>query len=37
MIDDPPLLQVRRNFPRPKDSDLAALAGLQTGYITDAI
>ena len=37
MIDDPPLLQVRRNFQRPKDSDLAALAGLQTGYITDAM
>ena len=37
MIDDPPLLQVRRNFPRPAVSDLAALAGQQTGYITDAL
>lgn len=37
MIDDPPLLQVRRNFPRPQESELAALSGLQTGYITDAM
>ena len=37
MIEDPPLLQIRRNFQRPQDSDLAALAGLHTGYITDAM
>lgn len=37
MIENPPLLQIRRNFPRPDDRDLAALAGLQTGYITDAM
>lgn len=37
MIEDPPLLQIRRNFQRPQDSDLSALAGLQTGYITDAM
>jgi 4-hydroxy-4-methyl-2-oxoglutarate aldolase len=37
MIDDPPLLQIRRNFARPPASDLASFAGLQTGYITDAM
>jgi 4-hydroxy-4-methyl-2-oxoglutarate aldolase len=37
MIEDPPLLQIRRRFQRPADRDLAALAGLQTGYITDAM
>jgi 4-hydroxy-4-methyl-2-oxoglutarate aldolase len=37
MIEDPPLLQIRRNFRRPADRDLAALAGLQTGYVTDAM
>ncbi len=37
MIDDPPLLQVRRSFTRPDERDLAALAGQQTGYITDAM
>jgi 4-hydroxy-4-methyl-2-oxoglutarate aldolase len=37
MIEDPPLLQIRREFQRPVASDLAALAGLQTGYITDAM
>ena len=37
MIDDPPLLQIRRSFLRPEDRDLAQLSGLQTGYITDAM
>jgi 4-hydroxy-4-methyl-2-oxoglutarate aldolase len=37
MIDDPPLLQIRRNFPRPAAAELAAFAGLQTGYVTDAM
>jgi 4-hydroxy-4-methyl-2-oxoglutarate aldolase len=37
MIDDPPLLQVRRQFERPPRHELAALAGLQTGYIADAL
>jgi 4-hydroxy-4-methyl-2-oxoglutarate aldolase len=37
MIDDPPLLQIRRNFARPSAADLAAFASLQTGYITDAM
>ena len=37
MIEDPPLLQIRRNFRRPKKSELAAFEGLQTGYIADAL
>jgi 4-hydroxy-4-methyl-2-oxoglutarate aldolase len=37
MIGDPPLLQVRRHFKRPPPQELAALAGLQTGYVADAL
>jgi 4-hydroxy-4-methyl-2-oxoglutarate aldolase len=37
MIVDPPLLTVRRNFPRPDASILAALAGTQTGHVVDAM
>jgi 4-hydroxy-4-methyl-2-oxoglutarate aldolase len=37
MIEDPPLLQIRRNFRRPRKSEIAAFEGLQTGYITDAL
>jgi 4-hydroxy-4-methyl-2-oxoglutarate aldolase len=37
MIVDPPLLTVRRNFPRPDASILKALAGAQTSHIADAM
>jgi 4-hydroxy-4-methyl-2-oxoglutarate aldolase len=37
MIEDPPLLRIRRNFPRPTPAQLAAFANLQTGYVTDAM
>src|SRR6516225_6216660 len=37
MIIDPPLLTVRRNFPRPDASILTALTGAQTGHIVDAM
>jgi 4-hydroxy-4-methyl-2-oxoglutarate aldolase len=37
MIVDPPLLTVRRNFPRPGASILKALVGAQTGHIVDAM
>jgi 4-hydroxy-4-methyl-2-oxoglutarate aldolase len=37
VIDDPPLLQIRRSFERPTARELAAFSGLQTGYITDAM
>jgi 4-hydroxy-4-methyl-2-oxoglutarate aldolase len=37
MIEDPPLLTVRRSFPRPSAAQLAALAAAPTGFVTDAM
>jgi 4-hydroxy-4-methyl-2-oxoglutarate aldolase len=37
MIEDPPLLQIRRNFPRPSAEQVAAFAGVQTGFVVDAM
>ena len=37
MIVDPPLLTVRRRFPRPATKRLRALAGVQTGHLVDAM
>ena len=37
MIKDPPLLTISRNFPRPRASDVAAFAGVPTGYAIDAM
>ncbi|MBV9567409.1 MAG: hypothetical protein JO172_04665 [Hyphomicrobiales bacterium] len=37
MITDPPLLTVRRRFPRPKAESLRALAKVQTGHLVDAL
>jgi 4-hydroxy-4-methyl-2-oxoglutarate aldolase len=37
MIEDHPLLRIRRNFPRPTAEQVAAFAGLQTGYVVDAL
>jgi 4-hydroxy-4-methyl-2-oxoglutarate aldolase len=37
MIEDPPLLTVRRRFKRPSPEQLAAFAGLQTGFVVDAM
>ena len=37
MITDPPALTLRRRFPRPDASLLAALAGVPTGYAVDAM
>ena len=37
MIQDPPLVTVRRNFPRPTKEQVAAFTGLQTGYAVDAM
>ena len=37
MIKDPPLLTIRRNVPRPGASDVAAFAGVPTGYAVDAM
>jgi 4-hydroxy-4-methyl-2-oxoglutarate aldolase len=37
MIEDPPLLQIRRSYPRPNAGQLAAFSGLQTGFVVDAM
>jgi 4-hydroxy-4-methyl-2-oxoglutarate aldolase len=37
MIKDPPLLTIRRSFPRPRPEELAAFAGVPTGYVVDAL
>lgn len=37
MIDDPPLLTIRRTFQRPGASQVSAFFGLQTGYVVDAM
>ena len=37
MIKDPPLLTVRRNFPRPAEAVLRALRSAPTGFIADCM
>ena len=37
MIEDPPLLTIRRRFPRPSGTQIAAFEGLQTGFVIDAM
>lgn len=37
MIKDPPLLTIRRDFQRPSAQDIAAFAGVPTGYAVDAM
>jgi 4-hydroxy-4-methyl-2-oxoglutarate aldolase len=37
MIKDPPLLTIRRNFPRPAPQLVAAFADVPTGYCVDAM
>ena len=37
MIKDPPLLTIRRHFERPAAKDVAAFAGVPTGYAVDAM
>jgi 4-hydroxy-4-methyl-2-oxoglutarate aldolase len=37
MIEDPPLITLRRRFPRPDPAQLAALAGTPTGFVVDAL
>lgn len=37
MLKDPPLLTIRRKFPRPRRELIAKLAGAQTGHIVDAL
>lgn len=37
MINDPPILTIRRNFPRPPAELVEAFRGLPTGYLIDAM
>ena len=37
MITDPPILTIRRNFPRPDADIVAAFAGVPTGHVVDAM
>jgi 4-hydroxy-4-methyl-2-oxoglutarate aldolase len=37
MIKDPPLLTIRRDFPRPSAALIQAFAGVPTGYVVDAL
>jgi len=37
MINEPPRLTIRRNFPRPTAEQLAAFDGVQTGFVCDAL
>jgi 4-hydroxy-4-methyl-2-oxoglutarate aldolase len=37
MIEDAPLLQIRRAFERPTAAQIAAFSGLQTGFVVDAM
>ncbi|QCI64117.1 RraA family protein [Phreatobacter stygius] len=37
MIDDPPLITLRRQVPRPTAAQIAALDGVPTGFIVDAL
>ena len=37
MIEDPPLLKMRRDFPRPEAGAVDALAGVATGHLVDCM
>ncbi len=37
MIEDPPLLTIRREFPRPTPDQVAALTGMPTGQVVDCL
>ena len=37
MIDDPPLLTIKKTFPRPSAAKLKQLEGAQTGHVVDAM
>ena len=37
MIDDPPLLTLNRNFPRPQQSQVDQLNGVATGVVVDCL
>jgi 4-hydroxy-4-methyl-2-oxoglutarate aldolase len=37
MIEDPPVLTIRRDFPRATPEEVEALSGVPTGYLVDAM
>jgi 4-hydroxy-4-methyl-2-oxoglutarate aldolase len=37
MIDDPPLIKLKRNNPRPTNEQIEALRGVPTGFVVDAM
>ena len=37
MIEEPPRLKIRRNFPRPTAAQIAAFEGIPTGFVCDAM
>ena len=37
MIEDPPILTIRRRFPRPTPDQVAALSGAPTGFVADCM
>jgi 4-hydroxy-4-methyl-2-oxoglutarate aldolase len=37
MIDDAPLLTIKRHFDRPSRAEVAAFAGVMTGFVADAL
>lgn len=37
MIDDPPLIKLKRDTPRPTETQIAALRGTPTGFVVDAM
>lgn len=37
MIKEPPILTLRRNFPRPTQAQVDAFKGVQTGFVVDAM
>ena len=37
MIEEPPVLTLRRSFPRPSAAQIAAFKGVPTGFVCDAM
>lgn len=37
MIEEPPLLRIRRSFPRPSAAEIEAFRGVPTGFVCDAM
>ena len=37
MIEEPPIMQIRRGFPRPSAEQIEALRGVPTGFVCDAM